>query len=81
MSTKLHIASAVNSNSSYCQNIDFIPLTEWTRIEVSHLLQTNEEYQFTIRIGDTIYSQIENTDPRELTDVKVYTSNNYHLPT
>ena len=74
--TQLHITSAVNGLPS---NTDPIPMNEWTRVEVSQLRLTDGSYQHTIRVGDTIYDQILNTDPREFKNIKVYTSDNHYL--
>ena len=76
--TKLIVSSAINGNNNYHLGItNPILMHEWTRVEVSQLLLLNGSYQYTIRIGDTIFAQMENTDPREFLNVKVYASNNY----
>ena len=78
--TQLHITSAVNGQPNYRpSDTDPIPMNEWTRVEVSQLRLTDGSYQHTIRVGDTIYDQILNTDPREFKNIKVYTSDNHYL--
>lgn len=75
--TKIRIASAINGNKNFRIDTDPIPINEWTQLEISQLRQLDGVYQFTIRIAGTIFTQINNTDPREFSEIKVYTSNNY----
>lgn len=73
----LRIYSAVNGDIRHSTNLPVIQINQWTKIEVSQLRQPDDEYQFTIRMAGTIIIQITNTDPREFSDVKVYTSDDY----
>ena len=79
LTTEMHIYSAINGNKNFhCKfTASLIPMNEWTRVEVSQLRQSDDSYQFTIRKDDIIVFQIENTDPRTFTAVKVYTSHDY----
>ena len=73
----LRIDSAVNGNKRHSKNLPPMQINQWTKIEVFQLRQTDDKYQFTIRMADTIIYQIINTDPRKFSDVKVYTSDDY----
>ena len=73
----LRIDSAVNGDRKHSTNLPVIQINRWTKIEISQLRQPDDKYQFTIRMAGTIKYQIINTDPREFTDVKVYTSDDY----
>ena len=75
--TTLRIVSAINGVTSYPFISSPLPMHKWTRVEVSQLRQSNGSYQFTIQIADNIIAQVENTDAREFSNVKVFASNNY----
>ena len=78
--TKIGIFSSVNGNKIFHINTDPIPMNEWTRVEISQLRQPDGVYQLTIRIGGIIVLQKTNTDPKEFSDVKVYTGDNFYKP-
>ena len=71
---KMFIASAVNGDENYKHWPDRPPVGEWTPIQIS---QTCEEgkYLYRIVIGGEEVHAVENTEPREFQDVKVYASN------
>ena len=70
----MFIASAVNGDENYEHWPDQPPVGEWTPIQIS---QTCEEgkYLYRIVIGGEEVHAVENTEPREFQDVKVYASN------
>ena len=75
--TKMSIYSAINGDSEYFIETDPIPINAWAWVEMSQVRQPDGVYQFTIRMAGAIIHQIINTDPREFSDVKIYTSDNY----
>ena len=77
----MRIFSAVNDEHNFkFTTPDDIPMNEWTRVEISQLRQPDGVYQLTIRIGGIIVLQKTNTDPKEFSDVKVYTGDNFYKP-
>ena len=54
------------------------PINEWTRVEMSQLRQMDGVYQLTVQIAEVIVTQINNTDARDFSDVKVYTGDSFH---
>ena len=77
-STEIVIASAINGIKDNIEITDPKPINEWIRVEISQLRQSEGVYEFTIRIAELIVRQINNTDAREFSDVKVYTGDNFH---
>ena len=75
---RLFISSAVNGKKSYgstsMDDTTPIPINKWTRVEVSQIRQPYGAYQFTIRIGGIIHTQLENTDAREFSPAYLHTS-------
>ena len=76
--TKMEISSAIDGNKDSSIETDPLPINKWTQIEISQLRQTDGVYQFTIRIGELILRQMNNTDAREFSDVMVFTGNNFY---
>lgn len=78
--TRLQIASGINSKTNYiAPYTDPIPMNKWTRVEVSQLRQTDGKYLYTIRVAGKIFHQTTNSDAREFSNMKVYTSDNYYV--
>ena len=82
MDTRLHIASAINGYSNYISYDSYfdttpIPIGQWTRVEVSQLRQTDKSYLFSIRIAGRKFTELENKEPMQFSDVKVYTSDDF----
>ena len=80
-STKLLITSEINGETDFHAygTTPAIPMNKWTRVEVSQLRQIDGSYQFTIVIAGEIFVQLTNNNPKEFSNVKVYTaSNNYN---
>ena len=76
-STKLRIHSAINGIKHYLIVSDPIPINQWTRVDMSQLRQSEGVYQFTLRIAGIIFHQINNTDAREFSPVKVFAGDAY----
>ena len=72
--TTLLVSSAINGMSNFDHNVGDIPLHQWTRVKVSQIRLDDSSYEFSIQIENTVKARITNTDPREFTDVKMYTS-------
>ena len=78
--TSLEIETALSGKPRYrIPNSTPLPINEWTLVELSQLRKSDGVYQFTVRIADTIFHQMDNTDPREFSDVEVYTGKSHVL--
>ena len=71
-SGRLAIFSAINGevNSEFITEKP-LPLNEWSTVKISQQL-TNGVYMYSIDINDENLYKIENKDPRNFKDVKVY---------
>ena len=79
--TKLHIQSAINGQAGYGFTAPALPLHEWTHVEISQLVLPDSAYHlvlFTIRINNSIFVQMNNTDPIEFSDITVWASDQFH---
>ena len=47
-------------------------MNSWTSVEISQLLQPDNKYKFTIKVGDSINYDVINNDPREFRNVTAY---------
>ena len=70
---KMHIFSTIGENKNYDQAFAKPPVGAWTTIAVSQTLEGGK-YMHRITIGGQEAHAVENQNPREFQDVKVYTS-------
>ena len=76
---KAHITSSVNGNKNYYwDSPEFKPLT-WTSLEISQERKANSKYAYRIKINGKVSHEIENTDAREFSPVKVYAGDNFFV--
>lgn len=78
MTTELLIVSAING----IKNFNFgltpaIPMEKWTRVILTQIRQLDGSYQFTIIIAGEKFAQKTNNNPVDLSNVKVFTSDNF----
>ena len=52
----------------------------WTDVEISQLLLNDGTYQFSIFVGDVLFSQMVNEDAREFENVKIWFGDNFYDP-
>ena len=68
------VSSAVSGDKNYRHFPDQPPVGVWTYIQISQTLE-GERYMYRMFIGGEEVHAVENTEPREFQDVKVYASN------
>ena len=67
------IDSAINGKN-YRRSTKLPMLNTWTAITVCQE-RVDEKFMFSIKVGDKLVLNVENTDPKEFSDDKVYASN------
>ena len=74
------IASAVNDDHDYFQTslLDRPKIGEWTSLDIAQEQEEGGKFVFRIVIGGKEISSVENTNPVEMKDVKVYASDPWH---
>lgn len=55
-------------------------MNEWTRVFVSQTKADDAKYRFSVRIGDDVVAEVENTQPEEFDKVKVWAGDNFYEP-
>ena len=72
----IHISSAINGNMdfSYDTPITPVPLNKWITINVSQT-KVNDAYHYKIEMDGELVYTVENRQPREFQNVKIYISN------
>ena len=65
----LHVSTAIGDNPNFTRDNISPPLGEWTSVVVSQLKST-----FSIYINGTDPSSVENPEPKEFSNVKVFAS-------
>lgn len=72
------ICTSLNEDFNFYKFFSFTPpVGEWTTILISQEL-INTSYMFKILINNKELYSVENNDPREFFNVKVYASNTWH---
>ena len=79
MSTQLHISSTV-AIPNLTINTDPIGMNKWTSVDISLLQQPEGHFLYTIKIAGILFKELVITDAFELSDVRVFTSNNFYAP-
>ena len=69
----MFISSAVNGNKDYKHRPNLPLVGEWTQIQISQTLEDGR-YMYRIVIGRKEVHAVENTEPEEFCDIKVYAS-------
>ena len=73
---KMYIASAVNGQQ-HVHRPARPPVGVWTPIEIAQTLEQGK-YMYRIVVGGEEVHAVENTEPKEFQDVKVYASGPWH---
>ena len=75
----LQVSASVNGHHDYYRHFkpSSAPIGQWTKIVISQVKQENK-YIYRIAIGDDTFS-VENTQPAQFTDVRVFTSDPWHV--
>ena len=75
---KMGIASAINGDLGLKYKTADLPIVHtWTAIQVVQEI-VDEKFIYSIKVVDKKVFSVENTDPREFTEVKVYASNPWY---
>ena len=77
-SSGLSVSSSVNGKHNYYKNVkpSPAPIGQWTKIEISQLKKA-DKFIYKIAIDDFTFS-VENTQPAEFTNVRVFTSDPWY---
>ena len=67
----LHISTAIGDNPNFTRDTISPPLGEWTSIVVSQL-KSGSKTTFSVKVDGADPFSVENPDPQEFSDVKVY---------
>ena len=73
----MFVMSAVSGDSNYIHYSLQPPMGVWTNIQVSQTLE-DERYMYRIVVGGEEVHAVENTEPAEFENVKVYASNPWY---
>ena len=78
-STKLHICSSVSNNGNHCVNPPTaLPINTWTAVEITQRPEGNS-FRYQVKVGGKVYGNLINTLPKEFTNVKVYSADNWYI--
>ena len=74
----MHVTSAINGNKNWVKNVaPPPPIGEWTTLSVSQK-SSGGKYFYSIQVGGQEIFSVENTQPREFSNVKVYASDPWY---
>ena len=74
----MHVTSAINGNKNWVKNVaPPPPIGEWTTLSVSQK-SSGGKYFYSFAVGGQKIFSVENTQPREFSNVKVYASDPWY---